>query len=540
MMNRKDSIEQLKNTPFDLLIIGGGITGAGIALDAVSRGLRVGLIEMADFAAGTSSRSTKLIHGGLRYLKQFEFKLVNEVGRERAIVHRLAPHLVHPDKMLLPLIKDGNYGYWLTSMGLTVYDFLAGVEGDDRRKMLSREETISAEPLLRNNDLEGAGLYAEYRTDDARLVISVLKTAAEKGATVANYVKAKQLTIREERINGLLATDMETGDEFSIEAKHIVNATGPWVDDVRDFDVRTSRKHLRLTKGVHLVVSRERLPVKQTVYFDNADKRMIFAVPRGTTTYIGTTDTEYTGDKQSPDVLAEDVNYILDAVNQMFPSVQLVPEDVESSWAGLRPLIHEEGKSASEVSRKDEIFVSRNGLISIAGGKLTGYRKMAERVVNRVLEASGRKAECTTDTIVLSGGQFKSYDAVRNFSKELKETHNGLFTGRSDAGYLVHNYGNDAAHIAKEATAIGKSTEALIEAEIAYTVKHEMVQRALDFVERRTGRLNFDIHSVRDNAPFIVAALGERLGWDDVRRAAELKEVEQATARVSGKGIWRT
>lgn len=538
-MNRKQSLQQLKSTTFDLLIIGGGITGAGIALDAVTRGMSVGLIEMTDFAAGTSSRSTKLIHGGLRYLKQLEFKLVNEVGRERAIVHRLAPHLVHPDKMLLPLIKEGNYGYWLTSMGLTVYDFLAGVEGDDRRKMLSRKEAMKAEPLLRQDVLEGAGLYAEYRTDDARLVISVLKTAAQKGAVIANYVKANELIIREERINGIVATDEETGEQFNIAAKHVVNATGPWVDEVRDYDVRTSKKHLRLTKGVHLVVSRERLPVKQTVYFDNADKRMIFAVPRGKTTYIGTTDTEYTGDKQAPQVLSDDVDYILNAVNQMFPSVALQPNDVESSWAGLRPLIHEEGKSASEVSRKDEIFVSRNGLISIAGGKLTGYRKMAERVVNRVLEASGRKAACQTDEIILAAGDFEGYDAVRDYRQTMKSRYGDLFAGRNDAGYLVHNYGKDAERIAQDAVTLGKSTEALLEAEIAYTVEHEMVQRALDFVERRTGRLNFDIHSVREHAAFIVSALGARLGWDESRRASELNQVEKAVARVSGKGIWR-
>lgn len=539
MMNRNESIQQLKSTTFDLVIIGGGITGAGIALDAVTRGLSVGLIEMTDFAAGTSSRSTKLIHGGLRYLKQLEFKLVNEVGRERAIVHRLAPHLVHPDKMLLPLIKEGNYGYWLTSMGLTVYDFLAGVEGDDRRKMLSREETIQAEPLLRQDVLEGAGLYAEYRTDDARLVISVLKTAAQHGAVIANYVKADELVIREDRINGIVVTDVESGEQFTIAASHVVNATGPWVDEVRDYDVRTSKKHLRLTKGVHLVVSRDRLPVKQTVYFDNADGRMIFAVPRGKTTYIGTTDTEYTGDKQAPQVLADDVAYILEAVNHMFPSVQLEAIDVESSWAGLRPLIHEEGKSASEVSRKDEIFVSRNGLISIAGGKLTGYRKMAERVVNRVLEASGRKAACKTDQITLAGGNFKNYEAVRSFSHALSAQFNGLFNGRNDAGYLVHNYGNDADKIAHAASALGSSTEALLEAEIAYTVEHEMVHRALDFIERRTGRLNFDIQSVDEHAAFIVSALGARLGWDDMRRASELLQVERVVAQVSGKGIWR-
>ncbi|MDP4953442.1 MAG: FAD-dependent oxidoreductase, partial [Flavobacteriales bacterium] len=191
-MNREKALSRLRSEDFDLLVIGGGITGVGVALDAQTRGLKVALVEKNDFASGTSSRSTKLIHGGLRYLKQFEFKLVNEVGRERAIVHKLAPHLVHPDKMLLPLIKDGNYGYLLTSMGLSVYDILAGVEGNDKRKMLDKNEASSMEPLLRTEDLEGAGFYAEYRTDDARLVMTLAKTAWREGAVLCNHIEAKE------------------------------------------------------------------------------------------------------------------------------------------------------------------------------------------------------------------------------------------------------------------------------------------------------------------------------------------------------------
>lgn len=541
MMNRKKALEKLREKHFDLLIIGGGITGAGIALDAASRGLNVALIEMHDFASGTSSRSTKLIHGGLRYLKQFELKLVNEVGRERAIVHRLAPHLVHPDKMLLPLIEGGNYGYWLTSMGLTVYDFLAGVEGDDKRRMLSKEETLESEPLLRGDILEGSGLYAEYRTDDARLVIGVIKTAVEHGATVANYLRADSLNVSHERIKSVSVTDIRSLDRFEINARSIVNATGPWVDEIRQYDGKLSSRHLRLTKGVHLVVAHERLPVKSTIYFDNEDGRMIFAVPRGSTTYLGTTDTEYTGEKREPEVDLNDVTYILGAVNRMFPDVGLTPGDVESTWAGLRPLIHEEGKSASEVSRKDEMFVSKNGLISIAGGKLTGYRKMAERVVNKVYESRKIKfPTCKTDHIKISGGDFDNYSDVTALKAELEATFSTFFDRRTNADYLVNNYGTDSLEILNRAKSCGSpSVTNLLKAEIDYTIDHEMVESLADFFERRTGRVNFDINFVREHLEVALSVMAKKLEWDKEQIVKERDNMTSIIDRASGNLTWK-
>ncbi len=540
MMNRNASIQNLQSNTFDLLVIGGGITGAGIALDAATRGLSVALVEARDFGSGTSSRSTKLIHGGLRYLKQFDFKLVNEVGRERAIVHRLAPHLVHPDKMLLPLVSNGNYGYWLTSIGLTVYDFLAGVKGDDRRKMLSREETLRAEPLLRSIDLEGGGLYAEYRTDDARLVMAVMKTAASMGATVANYVKVHRLIESKGRVAGAEVRDEESGNTFSIRAKTVVNAAGPWVDHLRKMAGEPLHKHLRLTKGVHLVVSRERLPIQQTVYFDNRDKRMIFAVPRGEITYLGTTDTEYSGELHEPMATADDVAYILNAVNAMFPSVDLTARDVESSWAGLRPLIHEEGKSASEVSRRDELFESSSGLISIAGGKLTGYRKMAERVVDRVVERLQLKAiPCKTQSIQLADGHFSSYAEVTELIALLENNHPAVFSGRSTARYLVENYGNSAVSIAHSALEIRDGINGLLAAEIDHATSQEMCCTALDFWERRTGRLNFDAACVAQHLEFSMGLLASRLGWSSERRTAEITRVKSALDRARGVHDWK-
>ena len=295
--NRKNIAAELKATEFDLLIIGGGITGAGIALDAASRGMKVALIEKNDFASGTSSKSTKLIHGGLRYLKQFDFWLVKEVGTERAIVHKLAPHLVIPEKMILPLIDGGTYGSWLTSFGLKVYDILAAVEGEDQRKMLDKEEALEKEPLLPKDVLNGAGYYAEYRTDDARLTLEVLKTALNYNAKIINYTEATQFIYEENRVVGATVKDNFTNDSFNIKAKYVVNATGPWVDTLRQTNHTKTSKRLHLTKGVHLVVAHEKLPVKQAVYFDIPDGRMMFAIPRGKVTYFGTTDTNYQQDK---------------------------------------------------------------------------------------------------------------------------------------------------------------------------------------------------------------------------------------------------
>lgn len=534
-MNREVALSRLKSEDFDLLVIGGGITGVGVAIDAQTRGLKVALVEKNDFASGTSSRSTKLIHGGLRYLKQFEFKLVNEVGRERAIVHKLAPHLVHPDKMLLPLIKDGNYGYLLTSMGLSVYDILAGVEGNDKRKMLDKNEASSMEPLLRTEDLEGAGFYAEYRTDDARLVMTLAKTAWREGAVLCNHIEAKEFHYNDnQKVCGVQLRDVKSGEEISLSAKQIVNATGPWVDLLRDKDHSKKGKQLFLSKGVHLVVRHERLPVKQTVYFDNTDGRMIFAIPRGRITYIGTTDTPYEGGKEEPGTTKADVDYILEAVNQMFPSVKLQAEDVESSWSGLRPLIHEEGKSVSEMSRKDEIFDSPSGLISIAGGKLTGYRKMAERVVDRVVQQGAFKTKASsTATQELEDAAFASYAEVQALVDRLFTEYPKLLPDFKSAEYLVHNYGSASESILQAAQKIELPAElALAAAEVDHCLQNEMTLDLLDFFERRTGRLYFDILSIPRIRQVVSMVFAKFYGWTAAEIETQEARLDEAIDRV--------
>ena len=284
--NRNQFIDTMKNEKFDVLIIGGGITGAGIALDGTTRGMKVALVEMQDFAAGTSSRSTKLVHGGLRYLKQFHVKQVAEVGKERAIVYENGPHVTTPEWMLLPFHKGGTFGKFMTSIGLRMYDFLAGVKKNERRYMLTADQTIEKAPLVKKQDLLGGGIYVEYRTDDARLTMEVMKAAVQKGATALNYSKVVNLVYDNGKVVGAVVEDQLTKEQYEIRATKVVNATGPWVDTIREKDNSKKGKVLRLTKGVHIVIDQSKFPLKQAVYFDTPDGRMIFAIPRDGKAYV--------------------------------------------------------------------------------------------------------------------------------------------------------------------------------------------------------------------------------------------------------------
>lgn len=523
--DRPRLLHRLQAESFDLLVIGGGITGAGIALDAAARGLKTALIEKNDFASGTSSRSTKLIHGGLRYLKQLEFALVKEVGSERAVVHALAPHLVVPEKMLLPLYDRRGLGYWLTSVGLKVYDWLAGVMPEEQRRMLTRPQTLRYEPLLNNEGVKGGAIYAEYRTDDARLTLEIVKEAVQQGACPLNYVEAVGLHPGSD-CTTVAARERMADQIFHISAKAVVNATGPWVDELRELDKSKTGKHLHLTKGVHIVVPYHRLPVRQAIYFDGRDGRMIFAIPRGRITYIGTTDTDYSGSKDEVYTTHEDARYLLHAVNETFPASLLTLADIESSWAGLRPLIFEAGKSASELSRRDEIFESPSGLISIAGGKLTGYRKMAERVVNKVIEKHFQDRvlrPCPTATLTLPGGKFPAHQPVRQLQTEIAERLDALNVRGHEALDLVHLYGQQARTLVErmEKQRSGLPELDLLLAKAWFAIEYEMALTPLDFAIRRSGLLYFNRPELARWSEPILRYFAEAFSWSPARTETE-------------------
>ena len=535
ILDRDKQLKKIVSKKFDIVIIGGGVTGAGIALDAASRGMNVCLIEKDDFASGTSNKSTKLIHGGLRYLKQLEIGLVRESGSERAIVHKLAPHLVIPEKMLLPLTEGGTYGKMMTAIGLKVYDLLANVGGDDRRRMLDKKETFKKEPLLDKDLVLGSGYYAEYRTDDARLTIELLKKAAEFGATIINYCEMESFVYdANQEIESLNCIDYNSGKRINIRARNYVSAAGPWVDKIRKKDNSINHKYLHLTKGVHIVFPHEKLPIKQSVYFDVEDGRMVFAIPRGRVTYVGTTDTNYNGNLNRVVATKEDALYLIKAANDAFPDINLTIDDVESNWAGLRPLIHEEDKDPSELSRKDEIFISKSGLISIAGGKLTGYRKMAQRVLEKVTDKLPNKRKrklkkSYTDEIPLVSPTLHTYEEVEVYEKELQyELASKGITQNYYAWYLVSTYGKNANLISKRMDFYAKGTpaEKLIRAEVWYSIHFEMANSLADFFIRRTGSLYFNIESVTTYFDLVVKDFIKYLSWDDVKVECEKEKMK--------------
>lgn len=520
--SRQEVLTSLGEKEYDLVIIGGGITGAGILLDASARGLSAILIEKEDYASGTSSRSTKLIHGGLRYLKNLEFGIVRETGRERAIAYNNAPHLVVPEKMVLPIQKGGTYGKLMTSVALWVYDWLAGVEKVERRKMLNKEDTLAIEPLLKPEALKGSGFYSEYRTDDARLTLEVIKTAVHRGGVAVNYCKAEELKYNNDgQINAVVCEDVQTNEKYTIKGKVFVNACGPWSDEIRTLDHSMNNKRLHLTKGVHIVIDRKKLPLQHSVYFDVKDGRMIFAIPRGGVTYVGTTDTDYSERKENPSVSLKDVNYLLVAVNDMFPNANVLLEDVESSWAGLRPLIHEEGKSPSELSRKDEIFLSPKGMITIAGGKLTGYRMMAKKVLDIVGKRLNNNVKCKTDNIRINGY------AEEGMLKEIQKGLNDINVDNSEftAERLLHTFGSQTFCLCKNIKE--KNFATLIEAEADFCIKSEMTLTLLDFFVRRTGYMYFNINTVIKNVEKIGQVFANHYNWSAERLQLEIKSVQE-------------
>lgn len=532
VIDRQQELEQVIAETFDLCIIGGGITGVGIALDAIARGLSVLLLEMQDFAEGTSSRSTKLVHGGLRYLKQLDIKEVAELGRERRIVYENGPHVTTPIWMLLPFHKGGSFGKFTTALGLKVYDLLAGVKKDERRLMLSKEVTIEQEPLIKQYRLIGSGMYVEYRTDDARLTIEVAKAAKERGAYMFNYMKVLSIQKVNVTLLQIDAEDRLTGQQHIFRVKKVVNAAGPWVDQVRALDGTIVGKHLTLSKGVHIVFDASKFPLKQAIYFDTDDGRMIFAIPRQGKTYVGTTDTFYEGNPEDVCVEQPDIQYLLKAIKFMFPTIEVSAEHIESTWAGVRPLIHEEGKGPSEISRKDEIWQSESGVITIAGGKLTGYRKMAEKIVNVVVqqlekEEKRRYRRCTTKRIAISGGDLSGstyFDAYvqRGVEKGLKA---GLTKEQSH--HLVKLYGTNIDHVLSF-TGQAERLPINLFAQLYYGIYFESVAKPTDFFIRRTGTLFFDMPTVEAYKEAVIDEMQHILSWSESQKEQYREELEEA------------
>ena len=385
-MNRSERLERLALETFDVLVVGAGITGAGVARDAALRGLNVALVDAADYGSGTSSRSSRLVHGGLRYLEGFEFGLVFEALRERARHQRLHPNLVWPIEFIVPVYRSGKHSLLKMDFGLWIYDLLSVGRTARWHRRLKPDAVVERVPGLRKEGLVGAIAYHDCKTDDARLTLANVMDAERHSALVCNYVSLDSLRYEDSRVVGATLTDRLGSDEIAIRANHVVYAAGPWTDRLPDAPGGGSL--MRPTKGVHLVLDREQLPVEAAAVLSSpTDGRVVFVVPDGRTVYVGTTDTDYGGDPTSVRATAEDISYLLQTLSEYFPEVAIGPEDVRGTWAGVRPLIASDASSAYATSREHEVYKDARGITTVAGGKLTTYRSMAEEVVDVIVRA---------------------------------------------------------------------------------------------------------------------------------------------------------
>lgn len=385
---RSENIQKLQSQKFDLVIIGGGINGAGVARDASLRGMSVALIESRDFASGTSSKSSKLIHGGIRYLENLEFKLVFEALNERTKLFEMAPHLVHPLRFMIPLYENSRVGMFKMGLGMWLYDLLALLQTPELHERLSSKETMERMPMLAPQKLAGSFVYSDAYMDDDRLVHETLRSAHANGATCANYIKATGAQFdSQQQIQSIECLDTLTQKKFKIEGRHFISTVGPWTDALGESLFKDWKKILRPTKGIHLTFSKDRLPLTSAVVMaaENSD-RIVFGVPRHEMVIIGTTDTDF---KSNPDeVIAnpEDVNYLLGFIDRYFPGAKIQKSDILASYAGVRPLVKDDSSSEGKTSREHTILNDPRGITFVAGGKYTTYRLMAEEIVDSALK----------------------------------------------------------------------------------------------------------------------------------------------------------
>ncbi|RAL20708.1 glycerol-3-phosphate dehydrogenase [Lujinxingia litoralis] len=565
-MNSSRTRQQMWDTlgePVDLLVIGGGINGAGIARDAARRGLKVALVEARDLAYGTSSRSSKLVHGGLRYLQQFEFSLVFEAVSERRILLDIAPHLVRPLGFLFPVYRDSPHNLLVLKAGMWLYEGLSLFRSPKRHRKLSVRDIATEEPALTREHLKGAPLYYDCSTDDARLTLESALDAIAHGATVATWTRALSFIKDEEtgRIQGAVVKDMlGDGALKEIRAHAVINATGPWTDRTRALSAEPTTTLLRPTKGVHIVVDHHKLPVNNAVVcFHPDDKRVLFAIPWGEQTYIGTTDTDFSGDPGQVYADCNDVDYLLTAANDYFPEHPLTPDDVIATWAGLRPLIappRAPGSdiSESEVSREHQIIIGEDGLITIAGGKLTTYRRMSAEVVETAIKflrlADQLPEELHhphTDTSPLPGArewpEAESDEAAFNIVATRTLEASAEHLSEATAYFLAHTYGTRAPELAALVAEDPLLAEPIcpdrpeILAQINWAIQRELAATLTDMLVQRTQIFYRAADQGRDAAPRVARHMAPLLGWDEATIA---ENIDRYLHDVDLSQRWRT
>jgi glycerol-3-phosphate dehydrogenase len=524
-LDREAALARLAREEFDLAVIGGGINGAAVARDAAMRGLRVALVERGDFAGATSSRSSKLIHGGFRYLPQGQLRLVYSALRERERLRRVtAPHLVGPIQFLFPIYHGRGFSRLTMGIGLTLYDLFASIPRSEWHQNLNAARVREREPALNRNGLTGGALYYDAWGDDARITFENVLDSALHGAAVANYAAVEGFYRHGGRLSSAAIRDLISGARCDLRARVFVNAGGPWVDELRRLDDPSVRPCVRLTKGVHLVFARTALPVHDALVLADEAGRIVFVMPHERYVLVGTTDTDYVGDPGAVATQIADVAYLLAVVAESLPGIRLTDHDVLSSFAGLRALVHETGRFPSAVPREEVILEGASGLLTVAGGKLTTHREIAEKLVARVMKDLGRPARaCPTLTTPLPGarpleppdpGGASALAAMPAPAREI----------------LIARYGTRAplvASIAADRRDLGEPLAPgcpALGAEVIHAVRHEMATSLGDFLVRRTGLVWRTPPEAEAAAPAVARLMAAELSWDDARAERELAE----------------
>ena len=531
-------VERLDQEQFDVLVIGGGITGAGVALDAAARGYRVALVEKADFASGTSSKSTKLAHGGIRYLPQFDFAMSREGVIERGLMVRHAPFLVRPLPFVIPVYKHmpwpsslpvrppTDFGLALVlDIGLWMYDLMAGRLNIGRHKRISAEETLRRVPKLRRAGLKKALLYYDAQTNDAQLTVTVLRTAAQFGAVVTNYTQITGFTRANGKLNGAVVCDVLTGQEVTVLARHIINATGVFAEQVAALTGDESKATVEPSKGIHLVVARERLRISNTavVLPETEDGRILYIIPWSARAIIGTTDTG-TGDLDDPQASPADIAYLLKHVNK-YLEADLTDDDILSVYAGYRPLVKSRGARAAELSRTHVVLQEVNGMVTIVGGKLTTYRRMAQDTVDVLSKRDGMPTSHPTQKLLLSGaiGWRSARHAIEARGQQLGLAQDSI----EHLAFTFGSHANAVFDLIEKDERLGKrllSDLPYLLAEVVYACQAEMAMMLEDVLARRTRIILEDADRGAGIAPEVAALMADELGWSSDHTRAQVEK----------------
>jgi glycerol-3-phosphate dehydrogenase len=529
---RSANLRTMKEQVFDLVVIGGGITGAGVARDAASRGLKVALIEARDFAIGTSSRSSKLVHGGIRYLEQKEFALVFEALSERQHLFEIAPHLVHPLRFVIPLYKSGRVGMFMMGLGMWLYDVLSLFDAPELHSKLNPDDVHEQFPILNNKDLLGAYAYSDAYMDDDRLVFETMRSAVHHGAVCANYTKAIGAEFIDGKMSSIQCQDEISQSRFTIQGKHFVSTVGPWTDELGEKLLDKWKKLLRPSKGVHLTFDRARLPLKDAIVM-GAEERIVFGIPRNDMVIVGTTDTDFPQDPAEVRTNKEDVTYLLKVTNQYFPGAHITESDIVSVYAGVRPLVDDSSQTESKTSREHLILNDPRNITFVAGGKYTTYRLMAEQAVDAAIknwDLSDRAKYAKGQT--LNPLNPKVTPALYESAKANKQAWARRFQIPFEVmNDLVERHGQEALDICERyldqikphSTSIAALTYGL---EALHAIDHTMCLSLRDFIFRRTHLFLADREHGKNVWEFLSKIMANRLGWTESQRVEQINALQ--------------